>query len=113
MKCAFFSPMAMNFSSGRGFFLALSADGHAGGPRVHYGASVAPRRSVAYAGRSKPGELARNHRIAFRRARAKQDHGNPKISTVYSSCYCITLSFQLSSFPAMVQQQSHIEVSPL
>ena len=33
------------FSSGRASFLALSAAGHAGDPRVHHGASVGPGRA--------------------------------------------------------------------
>ena len=33
------------FSSGRGSFLMLSAEGHAGGPPVHHGASVGPGRA--------------------------------------------------------------------
>ena len=37
--------MATHFSSDRGSFLALSAAGHAGGSRVHHGASVGPGRA--------------------------------------------------------------------
>ena len=38
-----FLHMTLLFSAGRGSFLALSAAGHAGGPRVHPGASVGTR----------------------------------------------------------------------
>ena len=66
------------FSFCRESFLALSAEGHAGDTRVHYGASVSPGGvpwhllwafTVAGAGSFRG--------IAFRRARAKQDDGNP------------------------------------
>ena len=41
-----FSHMAMYISSGRGSFLALSAAGHARGPRVNASASVGPGRAL-------------------------------------------------------------------
>ena len=67
--------------SGHGSFLALSAAGHAGGPRV-LTAKVWPPDGLrgACSGRSKSRELASNYGIAFRRARANQAHGNPKMS---------------------------------
>ena len=42
---ALFRDIGNLFSSGRGSFLALSAAGHAGGPRVHHGANVDPGRA--------------------------------------------------------------------
>ena len=39
-----FLRMAMHFSSGGGPFLALSGEGHAGGPPVHHGAIMGPGR---------------------------------------------------------------------
>ncbi|CAM9225965.1 unnamed protein product, partial [Laminaria digitata] len=43
MNCTFFCSLAT--FSGRESFLALSAAGHAGGPRVHYGACLSPGRA--------------------------------------------------------------------
>ena len=40
------SDICMPCSAGRGSFLALSAAGHAGGPRVHHGANVGPGRTL-------------------------------------------------------------------
>ena len=45
MKLTSFAQCSKVLSSGRGCFLALSAEGHAEGPPVHHGASVGPRRS--------------------------------------------------------------------
>ena len=69
----FLSHMGQFLSSCRGSFLALSAAGHAGGPPVHHGASVGSGRApwrVLWASR----ELASNHGIPFRRARAEHDN---------------------------------------
>ena len=67
------------FSSPRGSFLAIPAAGHAGGPHVHYGASLNPGRApwcVLWAFKS--GNLARKHGVALRRAtsRARQEMEN-------------------------------------
>ena len=62
-------------------FLALSAAAHAEGPRVHYGASLAPGRApwrVLWT--FKAAQAGSFHWIAFRRARAKQAHENPHLS---------------------------------
>ena len=92
MKALFCTPL---FSSGRGSFLALSAAGHAGGPRVLTAPVWAPAGlRGACSGRSKSRELESNHGIAFRRARASQAHGNAQyIYLVYflvdtSLCCC-------------------------
>ena len=42
--CCFFHICTL-FCGARGFFLALSAAGYAGGPPVHHGASVGPGRA--------------------------------------------------------------------
>ena len=41
-QCVPFLDVCMLFSDGRGFFLALSAAGHAGATPVHHGASFGP-----------------------------------------------------------------------
>ena len=92
------------FSSGRGSFLALSTAGHAEGPRLHQ-AQVRPTAGLCGAcfERSKSRELASNHGVGFRRARAVEDDGNPTFQSfifaplplLYHAC--VTPSLMLSS----------------
>lgn len=81
--CMYVTPFfwkTLLFSSGRGFFLTISAEEHPGGPRV-----CTPRHKVwvpaglrdRCSGPSKSRNLARNHGEPFRPARAEQAHGNP------------------------------------
>lgn len=73
-----FFPHRHFFISRPGCFLALSAAGHGGGPRVHTAQVLAPAEPRdTCSGRSKPRNLASNRGGAFRRDRAKQDNGNP------------------------------------
>ena len=85
--------MATHFFSGRGSFLALSAAGHAGGPRVITAQVWAPAGlRGACSGLSKSRELASNHGIAFRRPRANQAHRKPRtviFSFSTSRCCCL------------------------
>ena len=60
----------------RGSFLALSAPGHAGGPPVHWAQVWVPGGlRGACSGCSKSRNLASNHGVALRGARAEQDIG--------------------------------------
>ena len=80
-RVIFFNAM----SSGRVFFLALSAAGHARSPSVHFGSvfttaqvwASAGRRG-AYSGRSKSTELALFHFIAFRDAEPPRTMETPQ-----------------------------------
>ena len=78
-QCVPFLDVCMLFSDGRGFFLALSAAGHAGATPVHHGAKFWPR--LGFRGRMLWAfnvEIWQvNHGVAFRGARAEQDNGNP------------------------------------
>ena len=74
----FFLHIGQLFSSGRGFFLALSAAGQAGDPRVLTAQVWAPARLRGASRCSKSQNLASNHGIAFRPARANQAHRNPQ-----------------------------------
>ena len=81
------------FSDGRGSFLALSAARHAGDPRVHYGASLAPGRAplgVLWA--SKVARAGSFSMGCVPPPRAKQGHVN------------------LNFVAATVQQQSYIKL---
>ena len=66
---------------GRGFFLALSAARHARGHRVHYvRRKFGPRLgsvALALGVQCRTHELPLCHGVAFRRARVKQNDGNP------------------------------------
>ena len=73
-------PIGQLFSSGGRSFLALSAAGHDGRPRVHYAQVWAPAGlRGACSGYLKSRNLASNRGIASRRATANQAHGKPTI----------------------------------
>ena len=96
----------MLFSGARGSFLALSDAGHARGPPVHHGASLGPGRApwrVLWAFKSR--NLANNHGVVFRGARAEEDNGKPTCplfcSTAVKAIYVVAIT---------VQEQAHIKL---
>ena len=96
------------FFSGRGHFLALLAAGHAGGPRVHYGARLGPAGlRGACSGHSKSRELGHFHGIAFRRGRAKQVHENPEVSFIAIHFFTIVRSAAVPEVPQQPSKVTH------
>ena len=76
-KCVFFT-LRQSFLFWSRVFLTLSAAGHVRGPSVHYTHVWAPAGlRDARSRRSKPRRAGSCRGIAFYRARAKQDDGNP------------------------------------
>lgn len=81
-KTGFFRGTSLSLRA-EGFFLCSRLRGTQGGRIYTAALAWAPAgRRGACSGRSKSRELASNHIIAFRPASAKQDDGNPKISSV-------------------------------
>ena len=91
------------FSGARGSFLVRSDAGHAGGPPAYHGASLGPGRTPC-SGRSKSGNMASNHGVAFRGGRPEQDNGKP---TCQLFCSTAVKTFHLVA--ATIQEQSHIK----
>ena len=94
----FFLHIGPLFSSGRGFFLALSAAGQAGDPRVLTAQVWAPaglRRACS--GRSKSLDLARNHWIAFRLAEPCRTMETPLLFFPLCCCCIMSVSHRPSS----------------
>ena len=102
--CFFFNVCTL-FSGARGFFRALSAAGHAGGPPVHQGASLGPGRAPWRAlWASQVAKFGKYSRGTFRGAKAEQDNGKPTCQLFYS-----TVVKALYLVAATVQEQSHIK----
>ena len=79
----FFIYICTLFSGAHGSFLALLAKGHAGGPPAHHSAVwVQGGLRGVCSGCSKSRNLASNHEVVFRGARAEQDNGK-----THASCF--------------------------
>ena len=108
--------MAMHFSFGRGSFLALSAAGHAEGPRIYSKAQAWAPAGLrgALTGRSKSRGAGSFRGITFRRDRAKQDDGNPhKINDHRRSSHVLLCITARISGAATLQQQPRFNLCPL
>ena len=92
---------------GRGFFLALSAARHARGHRVHYvRRKFGPRLgsvALALGVQCRTHELPLCHGVAFRRARVKQNDGNPhkqkRPAAFFFACFALCNSSHLKRQP--------------
>ena len=100
--CAFLD-IYTPFFGARGSFLVLSARGTQGG-RPYTTAQVWGPGGLrgALSGRLKSRNLASNHEVAFRGARAEQDNGKPT-----QPLFCSTAVKALYFMADTVQQQSH------